>query len=67
LLWARKLVSDFKEVLRQSVVEDRVLKRIFLPKSHEVTGGWKKLYNEELHNLYSSPSIMRMMKSRRMR
>jgi hypothetical protein len=33
----------------------------------EVTGGWKKLHNEELHNLYSSPSIIRMIKSRRMK
>jgi hypothetical protein len=37
------------------------------PKSHEVTGGWRKLHNEELHNLYSSPSISRMITSRRMR
>jgi hypothetical protein len=43
----------------------RVL-RIFGPKRHEVTGGWRKLHNEELHNLYSSPSIIRMIKSRRM-
>jgi hypothetical protein len=34
---------------------------------NEVTGGWRKLHNEELHNLYSSPSIIRMIKSRRMR
>jgi hypothetical protein len=39
---------------------------IFGPKRDEVTGGWRKLHNEELHNLYSSPSIIRMMKSRRM-
>jgi hypothetical protein len=37
------------------------------PKRDEVTGGWRKLYNEELHNLYSSPSIIRVIKSRRMR
>jgi hypothetical protein len=41
--------------------------RIFGPKRDEVTGGWRKLNNEELHNLYSSPSIIRMIKSRRMR
>jgi hypothetical protein len=40
---------------------------IYLPKGDEVTGGWRKLHNEELHNLYSSPSIVRMIKLRRMR
>jgi hypothetical protein len=49
------------------VLENRVLRRIFRPKRDEVTGGWRKLYNEELHNLYSSPSIIRVIKSRRMR
>jgi hypothetical protein len=44
-----------------------VLGRIFGPKRDGVTGGWRKLYNEELHNLYSLPSIIRIMKSRRMR
>jgi hypothetical protein len=43
------------------------LRRIFGPKRDEVTGGWRKLHNEELHNLYPSPSIIRMIKSRRMR
>jgi hypothetical protein len=38
-----------------------------LPKRDGVTGGWRKLHNEELHNLYSSPSIIRIMKSRRMK
>jgi hypothetical protein len=47
--------------------DKRVLRRIFGPKRDEVTGGWGKLYNEELHNLYSSPSIIRIIKSRRMR
>jgi hypothetical protein len=47
--------------------ENRVLRRIFGPKRDEVTGGWRKLHSEELHNLYSSPSIIRMIKSRRMR
>jgi hypothetical protein len=41
-----------------------VLRRIFGPKRDEVTGVWRKLHYEELHNLYSSPSIIRMMKSR---
>jgi hypothetical protein len=49
------------------VFENGVLRRIFGPKRDEVTGGWRKLHNEELHNSYSSPSIIRMIKSRRMR
>jgi hypothetical protein len=44
-----------------------VLRRIFGPKRDEVTGEWRKLHNEELRNLYSSPSIIRIIKSRRMR
>jgi hypothetical protein len=52
---------------RLRVFENRVLRRIFGPKRDEVTEGWRKLHNEELHNLYSSPSIIRMIKSRRMR
>jgi hypothetical protein len=44
-----------------------VLRRIFGPKKDEVTGGWKKLHNEELHGLYSSPSIVRVIKAKRMR
>jgi hypothetical protein len=49
------------------VFENRMLRRIFGPKRDEVTGGWRKLQNEELHNLYSSPSTIRLIKSRRMR
>jgi hypothetical protein len=49
------------------VFENRVLRRIFSPKRDEVTGEWKKLHNEDLHDLYSSPSIIRIMKARRMR
>ncbi|PNF30021.1 hypothetical protein B7P43_G05842, partial [Cryptotermes secundus] len=49
------------------VFEDRVLRRIFGPKRDEVTGGWRKLLSEELHNFYSSPGIIRMIESRRMR
>jgi hypothetical protein len=44
-----------------------VLRRIFGPKRDEMTGGWRKLHNEELHDLYSSPSIIRIIKSKRMR
>jgi hypothetical protein len=49
------------------VFENRVLRRIFGPKRDEVTGDWRKLHNEELHNLYSSPNIFSIMKSNRMR
>jgi hypothetical protein len=48
------------------VFESRVLRGMFEPKRDEVAGGWRKLYNEELHNLYSSPSIIIMIKSRSM-
>jgi hypothetical protein len=49
------------------VFENRVLRRIFGPMRDEVTGGWRKLHNEELRDLYSSQSIIRIMKSGRMR
>jgi hypothetical protein len=49
------------------VFENRVLRRIFGPKKDEVTGGWRKLHNEELRDLYSSPSIIRIIKSGKMR
>jgi hypothetical protein len=45
----------------------RVLRRIFGPKRDEVGEGWRKLHNQELHNLYSSPSIIRIIKSRKMK
>jgi hypothetical protein len=49
------------------VFENRVLRRIFGPKRDEVRGDWRKIHNEELHNMYSSPSIIRKIKSRSMR
>jgi hypothetical protein len=49
------------------VFENRVLRRMFGPKRDEVTGGWRKLHNEELHGFYSSPNIVRVIKARRMR
>jgi hypothetical protein len=49
------------------VFENKVIRRIFGPKRDEVTGEWRKLHNEELHNLYSSPNIIRQIKSRRKR
>jgi hypothetical protein len=53
-------ISDVKRGTRL-----RVLTRIFAPKRDEVMGGWRKLHNDELHNLYSLPSIIRTIKSRR--
>jgi hypothetical protein len=47
---------------RLRVFENRVLRRIFEPKRDEVTGEWRKLHNEELRDLYSSPSIIRIIK-----
>jgi hypothetical protein len=49
------------------VFENRVLRRTLGPKRDDVTGEWRKLHNEELNDLYSSPNIVRMIKSRRMR
>jgi hypothetical protein len=53
-----------REEHRLRVFENRGLRRIFRWKRDEVTGGWRKLHNEEIHNLYSSPRIIRMTKSR---
>jgi hypothetical protein len=61
--WSLTLTEERK--LR--VFGKRVLRRIFGPKRDGVTGGWTEPYNEEHHNLYSLPSIIRMIKSRRMR
>jgi hypothetical protein len=61
--WSQTL----REEHRLRVFENRALKRIFGRERDEVTGGWRKLHNEKLRNLYSSPSIITMTKSRRMR
>jgi hypothetical protein len=54
------------EERRLRVFGNRVVRHIFRPKRGEMTGGWRKLHTEDLHDLYSSPSIIRMIKSRRM-
>jgi hypothetical protein len=56
-----------REGHRLRVFGNRVLRGIFGPKGDEVTGEWRKLHNGQLHNLYSSPDIIRQIKSRRMR
>jgi hypothetical protein len=55
-----------REEHRLRVFENRVLRRIFGPKREE-DGSWRKLHNDELHNMYSLPNIVRVIKSRRMR
>jgi len=57
----------FREESRLRIFENRVLRRIFGPKRYEVTGECRKLHNEELNDLYSSPNIVRVVKSRIMR
>jgi hypothetical protein len=56
-----------REEQRLRVFENRVLRRIFEPKRDEATGEWRRLHNEELNDLYSSPNIIRVIKSRRLR
>jgi hypothetical protein len=60
------LVAHIKGEHRLRVFENRVLRKIFGPKRDEVTGEWRKLHIEELHDLYCSPNIVRVIKSRRM-
>jgi hypothetical protein len=68
VLYGRETWSlTLREEHRLRVFENRVLRRIFGLKRDEVTGDWRKLHNEELRDLYSSPSIIRIIKSGRMR
>jgi hypothetical protein len=68
VLYGRETWSlTLREEHRLRVFENRVLRTIFEPKRDDVTGDWRKLHNKELHKLYSSSNIIRMIKSRRMR
>jgi hypothetical protein len=66
-VWVWNLVSDIREEHRLKVLENRVLGTIFGPKGDKIIRGCRILHNEELYKLYSSPSIIRMMRSRRVR
>jgi len=61
-VWVWNLVSHIEGGTRLRVFESMVLRRIFGPKRDEVTGEWRKLHNEELTDLYSSPHIIRVVK-----
>jgi hypothetical protein len=68
VLYGRETWSlTLREEHRLGMFENRVLRKIFGPKSDGVTGEWRKLHNEELHDLYFSPSIIRIIKTRRRR
>jgi hypothetical protein len=69
LKWPLVLAVEAREehACRLRVFESSVLRRIFGAKREEVAGGWRRLHNEELHNLYASQNIVRVIKSRKMR
>jgi hypothetical protein len=66
-VWEGILISRVKGRTQIEDVWEHGASGVFGPKKDEVMGGWRKLHNEELHNLYSSPDIIAMIKSRRMR
>jgi hypothetical protein len=67
IILSETLFLTLIEVLRLRVFESKEPRRIFGPKREEVVGGWRRLHNEELHNLYTLQNIIREIKSRRMR
>jgi hypothetical protein len=67
LYWCENWSTTLREEHRLRVFENKVLRRISGPKRDELIGGWRQQNNVELHNLYGSPSIIKMIKSRRMR
>jgi hypothetical protein len=67
LYGCKTLILSLSEEHGLRVFKKKVLRRIFGPKRDSVTGDWRKLHNEELNDLYSSPSLIRMIKSMRMR
>jgi hypothetical protein len=68
VLYGCEILSwTLREEHKLRVFENRVLRRMFGPKKDEVMGGWRKLHNEELHDLYSLPSIIKIIKSMRIR
>jgi hypothetical protein len=67
LYWREIWSLTLREGRRLSLSENRVLRRIFGPKRNEVTEGWRKLHNAELHNFYSAPSVIGIIKSKIMR
>jgi plasmid maintenance system killer protein len=63
----KTLSLELREEYRLRVFKNKMLRRIFRPQRDEITGGWTKLHNEKLHNLDSSPNIIRMTKPTRNR
>ena len=61
------MVADLREERKQRVFENMALRRIFVPRRDEVTWEWRRLHNEEINVLYSTPNIVRVIKSRRIR
>jgi len=67
LYWCETWLLTLREERKLRVFENRVLRKIFGPRRDEVTGEWRRLHNQELNDLSSSPNIVRVIKSRRMR